>query len=316
MNIQHLRYAIEVEKTGSISQAAENLYMGQPNLSKAIKELEQTLNIGIFKRTSKGALVTPKGKEFLRYAKNILMQFEEMEALGREDGQEAQSMRVSVPRSSYVVEAFTSFLAGLNMEKALTIDFMETNALRAIRHVGDARSDFGIIRCKTEYQAYFHSLMAENKLERQDILEFRYLLLMSKNHPLAKLDCVPYEELHPYIEILHGDTSLPQMSLDVVETERGQTPGDKKIHVYERGSQFDLLSRVPGVYMWVSPIPQDLLERNGLVQRPCNKSPFFKDILIYPRGHRFTPMEKGFLKEVEKILQTMVPVNPVFEIPA
>ncbi len=81
MNLQHLKYAVEVEKTGSITQAAENLYMGQPNLSKAIKELEGTLGVAIFKRTSKGVLPTAQGKEFLRYAKSILDQVERMQKL-------------------------------------------------------------------------------------------------------------------------------------------------------------------------------------------------------------------------------------------
>lgn len=53
MNLQHLKYVVEVEKTGSITQAAQNLYMGQPNLSKAIRELEKNLGIVLFKRTSK-----------------------------------------------------------------------------------------------------------------------------------------------------------------------------------------------------------------------------------------------------------------------
>ena len=54
MNILHLKYAVEVAKTRSISKAAENLYMGQPNLSRAIKELEESLGITIFRRTTKG----------------------------------------------------------------------------------------------------------------------------------------------------------------------------------------------------------------------------------------------------------------------
>ena len=69
MNISHLKYAVEVEKARSISQAAENLYMGQPNLSKAIRELEDDLGITIFKRTSKGVIPTQKGEEFLGYTK-------------------------------------------------------------------------------------------------------------------------------------------------------------------------------------------------------------------------------------------------------
>ena len=72
MNLMHLKYAVEVEKTRSISKAAENLFMSQPNLSRAIKELEETLGITIFKRTSKGMSLTPQGEEFMQYARKII----------------------------------------------------------------------------------------------------------------------------------------------------------------------------------------------------------------------------------------------------
>ena len=62
MNVMHLRYAVEISKTKSINKAAENLFMSQPNLSRAIKELESSIGIDIFKRTSKGMTVTPKGE--------------------------------------------------------------------------------------------------------------------------------------------------------------------------------------------------------------------------------------------------------------
>lgn len=81
MNILHLKYAVEVEKTHSINRAAENLFMAQPNLSRAIRELEESLGITIFRRTSKGISVTPQGEEFLQYAKKILAQIDEVESL-------------------------------------------------------------------------------------------------------------------------------------------------------------------------------------------------------------------------------------------
>ena len=77
-NILHLKYAVEIEKTGSITKAAENLYMGQPNLSRAIRELEESLGITIFMRSSRGVVPTEQGREFLNYARNILAQIEEM----------------------------------------------------------------------------------------------------------------------------------------------------------------------------------------------------------------------------------------------
>lgn len=72
MNLLHLKYAVETAKAGSINKAAENLYIGQPNLSRAIKELEKSLGITIFVSSAKGMTVTPDGEEFLRYAQKIL----------------------------------------------------------------------------------------------------------------------------------------------------------------------------------------------------------------------------------------------------
>ena len=81
MNLLHLKYAVEVEKTGSITRAAERLYMGQPNLSKAIRELEDSLGITIFRRTSKGVVPTREGAVFLGYAKSIAAWVEQVEKL-------------------------------------------------------------------------------------------------------------------------------------------------------------------------------------------------------------------------------------------
>jgi DNA-binding transcriptional LysR family regulator len=76
MNILHIKYAVEIADTRSISRAAENLYTSQPNLSRAIKDLERDLNITIFKRTSKGMSVTPEGEQFLEYAREIVLRVE------------------------------------------------------------------------------------------------------------------------------------------------------------------------------------------------------------------------------------------------
>lgn len=298
MNIEHLRYALEVERAGSISQAAKNLFMGQPNLSKAIKELEQALNITIFNRTRRGAELTPKGRDFLRYAKEILHQYEEMEALGQDSNKDIQTLNASVPRSSYIVDAFTSFLADLDMHRPVQIDFYETNALRAVKHVCNGQSGIGVIRCKAEYENYFVGLVSDSLLDWKPLLTGEYLILLGQRHPLADKKMIDIQELSPFLEIIHGDTATPYVPGDVSETERGPTPGDKKVQVYERGSQFDILSRVPGAYMWVSPMPQDLLDRNGLLQKACMQSPSFSDLLIYPHKHTFTALEKKFLEHL------------------
>ena len=81
MNLMHLKYAVEIAKNKSISRTAEKLYMGQPNLSRAIKELEDSIGITIFNRTSKGISITAEGEEFLAYARKIVEQVDEIESI-------------------------------------------------------------------------------------------------------------------------------------------------------------------------------------------------------------------------------------------
>ena len=115
-NIQHLRYAVEVAKTGSISRAAENLFMGQPHLSKAIRELEEDMNITIFRRTPKGVEPTEQGEQFLEYARRILEQVDELESLYKPSG--VKKFSLSLPRASYAAFAFSEFAAALDDAEA------------------------------------------------------------------------------------------------------------------------------------------------------------------------------------------------------
>ena len=119
-NIQHLRYAVEVAKTGSISRAAENLFMGQPHLSKAIRELEEDMNITIFRRTPKGVEPTEQGEQFLEYARRILEQVDELESLYKPSG--VKKFSLSLPRASYAAFAFSEFAAALDDAEGLDVN--------------------------------------------------------------------------------------------------------------------------------------------------------------------------------------------------
>jgi DNA-binding transcriptional LysR family regulator len=294
LNILHLKYAVEVAKTGSISQAAENLYMGQPNLSKAIRELETNIGMQLFKRSSKGATPTPKGAEFLKYAKNILIQINEMEALYSPDNEDRQRFSICVPRGSYISHAFAHFAASLDLNKEIDIGFKETNSMRAISIVNDGESNLAIIRYQLSHEPYYMNLMSEKQLDSELIWEFEYLALMSEAHPLADSPKISRDQLFRGIEIVHGDISIPFAS-----PESQPRPSDKdthrRIYVYERGSQFDLLSMVPSTYMWVSPLPLETLARHRLVQRKCCGGLRYRDVLVYPRGYQRTPLDSAFI---------------------
>jgi DNA-binding transcriptional LysR family regulator len=310
MNILHLRYAVEVEKTGSITQAADNLYMGQPNLSKAIKELETTLNLIIFKRTSKGVVPTKKGKEFLGYAKNLLSQIDEMEALYKPQKANEQRFSISIPRASYITHAFTQFVKMLDHEREIEVNFKETNTGRTIDNIIEGESNLGIIRYQTIFEKYFLDLLQEKGLRYEAIWEFEHLAVMSNQHPLANCHEVDYSQLQAYIEIIHGDLTIPSLPFSKLKKLQQAEYLKKHIYVYERGSQFDLLSNVPLTYMWGSPIPAELLKRFGLVQRRC-KAPDrkYKDVLIYPNGYRLNKLEKQFLVKLKEVCDELVQKN-------
>ena len=164
VNILHMRYAVEVARAGSISRASETLYMNQPNLSKAIKELENSLGITIFSRTAKGMNVTPEGEEFLRHARKILRQIDEMEALYKGGAAAQQRFSISVPRASYISQAAAKFLCSFDNSREMELDILETSSLNVIEKVAAGNFVLGIIRCHVEDEDYFLKNLAEKGL--------------------------------------------------------------------------------------------------------------------------------------------------------
>ena len=79
MTLLHMKYAVEIAETNSINKAAERLYVGQSALSRAIKELETSLGTTLFERSAKGMVLTQDGEVFIRYAKRVLEQVDELE---------------------------------------------------------------------------------------------------------------------------------------------------------------------------------------------------------------------------------------------
>lgn len=294
MNILHLKYAVEVAKEGSLNKAAENLYMGQPNLSRAIKELERDLGVTLFERSAKGMVVTPEGESFLGYAKKILHQIDEVEALYQKGLPIKQRFSISVPRASYISAAFAAFSQSMDNAPA-ELFYKETNASRAIDNILQADYKLGVIRYTEQYEKYFKAMLDDKGFDYELVAEFTYVLLMSKAHPLASHADVTFDDLKSYVEIAHADPYVPSLPLSEVRKE--ELPEiDRRIFVFERASQFELLSENPETFMWVSPVPTSLLERYGLAQKRCaENTKVYRDVLIYRKDYRLTATDKRFI---------------------
>lgn len=297
MNTLYLKYVLEVERTGSISQASQNLYMAQPNLSKAIKDLEQDLGYAIFKRTNSGVSVTEKGEEFLYHAKKIDQQLAEMEKISENKSDKNAKYKISIPRGSYIANGFTDFVAELDVPNGADITINETNALQTISNVADRGYNMGIIRYQLSDEENIRRQLKTNKLVQETIWEFEYVLVMSKEHPLAEKENIEVEDLKDYVKITHGDIEIPHAKNEHNEDDKNLSK--KTIYVYERGSQFDLLANVPSTYMWVSPIPDSYLEKNHLVQRACKAvHNQYKDVFIYRDDYKLGDFDKLFQTKI------------------
>jgi DNA-binding transcriptional LysR family regulator len=160
VNTLFFKHLLEVERTGSISRAADNLFMAQPNLSKEIKEIEIDIGFALFNRTSKGVLPTPQGKKYLAYARNIVRQLERLDSLSQPEQLNAQIFSIAMPRFSYLSQALTSFISRLNLGVGLDIRARETNAVQTINYLEDGWCNLGIIRYNVKYEPAFYDLVA------------------------------------------------------------------------------------------------------------------------------------------------------------
>ncbi len=298
MNFLHLKYAITVAETGSISKAAEKLYVAQPNVSRAIKELESDLNITIFERNSKGMIVTPEGEQLIHYAKRILRQIDDMEKIFKYQ-KKKNVFSISVPRASYISDAFVEFSKCLNNIDNAEVYYKETNAYRVINNVINEEYNLGILRYYINHDRYFKDIIEKKELKCELINQFKYVLIFNKNSALAENKEIHYSDLKDFIEIAHGDPYVPSLSTnELVKTELSEEVS-RRIFVFERASQFELLANNEETFMWVSPVSKRLLDRYGLVQKECiDNTKEYKDLLIYRSNYKLSKLDQEFITKL------------------
>ena len=295
MNVLHMKYAIEVARLGSLNKAAETLLTAQPNISRSIKELETELGITIFQRSPKGMVLTPEGEEFMDYARDILGRISKMESAYKNGAHKKRKFSISVPRACYVSAALAEFSKNIGVADA-EIYYKETNSKKTVKNVLENECKLGIIRYAEGYDKQYKAMLEEKGLASELVGEFSYVLIMSKDSPLAKKETVTYADLADYIEIAHADPYVPTISMSKVFREEMPDNIRRRIFVYERASQFDLLSENPETFMWVSPASRKVLDRYGLVERKCDGSTkVYKDVLIYRKGYKLSALDKDFI---------------------
>ncbi len=295
MNTQYFRYALEVEKTGSITQAANNLYMSQPTLSKAIKDMEETVGFPIFKRTSKGVVPTHRGREFLSHAHKISVQVQKMEQALQRENTSHQLFSLAISRVSYIAKAVSEYISTFDGGTDMQVDILETNAMAVIDAIAEGHYVLGMIRCHEEDREYFLKSLAEKGLQYESIWRADYMAVMREDHPLAQQEAVSPKALLDYVEVVFADDTVPYIQTSEAKTVSGSLRNRKQVLVYDRATMFDILRTNPLAYMWTSSLPKEVLQSSSLVQSKCASAGKFEDLLIYRTGYHFSRLDHAFV---------------------
>lgn len=288
MNTQQLFYLTEIQRTRSISQAAENLYMSQPNLSRVLRETEESLGFPIFQRTHRGVQPTEKGTAFLRHAKAILREAEFMERLGANYGT-PNRLWLAIPRSWQYLALSQSFLSRLSGEEGLDVVIRECHPRQALELLGNSEVEIAIIRYATDYQAYFTEQAQARNLQLQLLDQTRYQLTLSRCSPLVQKAQLRQSDLESFTEILHRDIFHPGMK------------GRRCVRTTDRLAQLQLLQALTESYCWLEPLPASLLQEWGLVQRPIREGgQLYQNALAFRPQCAMSAPEEAFLDWIQK----------------
>ena len=197
MTLAQLRYTIAIAKAGSMNEAAKSLYISQPSLSTAIRELEAETGVEIFRRTNRGIAVTPAGEEFLGYARQVVEQYELMEAKYISKEQSRKKFSVSMQHYTFAVNAFVELVKQFGMDE-YEFAVHETKTHQVIEDVRNFKSEIGILYVNDFNRKVLTKMFHEYGLEFHELLNCRIYVYMWKGHPLAKREKITLEELKEY----------------------------------------------------------------------------------------------------------------------
>lgn len=219
MTLQQLRYVIEVAKTGSMNVAAKQLFVSQPSLSMAIRELENDVHISIFERTTKGVVITAEGEEFLGYARQIINQVELLEDKYIEAGQIKKKFGVSAQHYSFAVKAFVEMVKGFDMDK-YEFAIREARTNDVIHDVVTGKSEIGILYTNEFNEKVLNKIFKDNQLEFIHLFTCQGYAYLWKNHPLAGKKVIALEELqdYPCLSFEQGDNNSFYFAEEILST--------------------------------------------------------------------------------------------------
>jgi DNA-binding transcriptional LysR family regulator len=235
MNLQHLRYAAEVERCGSINKAAKNLYITQPYLSTCLKDLEEELNVTLFKRSVQGITITSEGREFLTQARSLLAHAENLEKKYKQKTLHEHTFKIASVRSVVPMLGYINFLNGtLNMVDYSKLGFFETGLVQTIDAVYHNEASLGVLMFFSGQIDFINSYGSIKDLELTEVDSVPAYIIVSKDHDLANGLRLEQADMSQYLYATYGDYSDSILNVANECKLIGIEPASRVIFVHDR----------------------------------------------------------------------------------
>ncbi len=259
MTLQQLKYVVTIAEKGTISKAAAELFVSQPSLTNAIKELESEVGFSVFERTNKGVSVSSQGSEFLGYARQILQQYGLLEERYLKGKTTSPSFSVSTQHYPFAVKAFVELIKQFD---SIHYDFMlrETQTNEIIEDVSRLTSELGIIYKSNANEAIIEKLLKQNSLIFEYLFTVKPHVFLSKTNPLSEKSEISLEELsgYPYISFEQGSNNSFYYSEEILS----EYVREKNIKISDRATLSNFIIGLDGYTIGTGMTNEDLNGEN------------------------------------------------------
>jgi len=298
MTLQQLKYVIEIVNCGSINEAAKRLFLAQPSLSNAVKELETELGIELFIRTPKGMILSTDGAEFLGYARQIVEQTELMEQRYLNKKPSRQLCSISTQHYAFAVNAFVNLVRRSGGDE-YQFTLRETRTHEIIEDVGGFRSEVGILYMNQFNRKVLEKLLREHRLEFHPLFTAKPHVFISATNPLSHRACVTLEDLKdcPYLSFEQGEYNSFYFSEEILSTVFHK----KAIYVSDRATLFNLLIGLDGYTISTGIVSSDLNGEN-IIPIPLQVEEEIQVGWISHRQTRLSYPAQAYLSELKAVI--------------
>lgn len=291
MTLAQLHYAITISEMGSLNKASEVLYVAQPSLTSAIKELEKELGIVIFNRSGRGVTLTNDGVEFISYARQLYQQYELfLERYGK-NGTLKKKFGVSTQHYSFAVKSFVELVKKFNtVEYEFAI--RETKTREIIEDVSTSKSEIGIIYLSDFNRKVLLKLLHTNNLEFHRLVECDAYVYLWKGHPLATCKSIRFEQLadYPCLSFEQGDNGSFYYAEEILST----NDYPRTIKANDRATMLNLMVGLNGYTLC-----------SGIICEELNGTDYIAVPFETEDGDSGSKMEIGYITKKNMLLSQM-----------